>query len=138
MARYNINMQNHQLLQYIRQLFFAGTETTSSTLNWALLCLLHYPESQKKMREEIIDVIGKSKFSFSLHLYFTFMYSFVLLVIRGRACNIGLLSKLTFVCTTVNYILHISSVIRLYLHNKILKYCLHLSYLQWFSILMAV
>ncbi|CAK8694869.1 unnamed protein product [Clavelina lepadiformis] len=49
---------NNQLLQYIRELFLAGTETTSSTLNWALLCLLHYPETQKKLRKEILCVIG--------------------------------------------------------------------------------
>ncbi|XP_076802018.1 cytochrome P450 2U1-like [Clavelina lepadiformis] len=54
----NQDFSSHQLLEYIRQLFLAGTETTSSTLNWALLCLLHYPESQRKMRKEIIDVIG--------------------------------------------------------------------------------
>ncbi|XP_076818420.1 cytochrome P450 2U1-like isoform X2 [Clavelina lepadiformis] len=48
----------NQLLQYIRELFIAGTETTTSTLNWALLCLLHFPESQKKLREEVLNVIG--------------------------------------------------------------------------------
>jgi len=37
----------------------AGTETTSSTILWSLLCLLHYPEAQSKLREEIFDVIGK-------------------------------------------------------------------------------
>ncbi|XP_076825962.1 cytochrome P450 2J6-like [Clavelina lepadiformis] len=36
----------------------AGTETVSSTLTWALLCCLHYPEAQKKLREEILNVLG--------------------------------------------------------------------------------
>ncbi|CAK8671316.1 unnamed protein product [Clavelina lepadiformis] len=52
------NFSGNQLLQYIRELFIAGTETTASTLNWALLCLLHFPESQKKLREEVLNVIG--------------------------------------------------------------------------------
>ena len=36
----------------------AGTETTASTLRWCLLALIHYPEAQMKMREEIKSVIG--------------------------------------------------------------------------------
>ncbi|XP_076825448.1 cytochrome P450 2J6-like [Clavelina lepadiformis] len=49
---------NDQLIFYIRELFFAGTETVSSTLTWALLCLLHYPEVHQKLRREILNVIG--------------------------------------------------------------------------------
>ena len=39
------------------ELFAAGTETTSTTLSWALLYLLHYPEAQAKCQQEIQRVI---------------------------------------------------------------------------------
>ncbi|XP_041509076.1 cytochrome P450 2J4-like isoform X1 [Microtus oregoni] len=42
-------------------LFLAGTETTSTTLRWALLYMALYPEVQKKVQAEIDKVIGPKK-----------------------------------------------------------------------------
>ena len=61
-------LQDSQLKHYIYDLFIAGTETTSSTLYWCLLCLLNYPEAQKKLRDEIISVVGKVTFD-AMFLY---------------------------------------------------------------------
>ena len=36
------------LISTMTDLFLAGTETTTSSLLWAILCLLHYPEVQAK------------------------------------------------------------------------------------------
>lgn len=56
---YRCCFQDEYLLQYIRDLFEAGTETTSSTLSWCILAFLHYPECQEKIYAEIEDVIGE-------------------------------------------------------------------------------
>ncbi|CAH2292083.1 cytochrome P450 2G1-like [Pelobates cultripes] len=42
-------------------LFIAGTETTASTIRWALRLMLLYPEIQKKVQNEIDSVLGSEK-----------------------------------------------------------------------------
>ncbi|XP_040263277.1 cytochrome P450 2D14-like [Bufo bufo] len=42
-------------------LFSAGTETTSTTLRWALLYMILYPDVQSKVQEEIDQVIGRER-----------------------------------------------------------------------------
>ncbi|PSR88003.1 Geraniol 8-hydroxylase [Actinidia chinensis var. chinensis] len=42
-------------------LFVAGTDTTSNTLEWAMTEVLHNPETMKKAKEELAQVIGKGK-----------------------------------------------------------------------------
>nr|XP_039268842.1 cytochrome P450 2U1-like [Styela clava] len=50
-----------QLIQYIRDLFDAGSVTTSSTLTWTLLCFCHYPECQEKIAAEVAKAIGEDR-----------------------------------------------------------------------------
>lgn len=54
------SFHDRQLLQFIRDLFVAGSETTSSTLRWSFLCLALYPHFQEKLFKEITNVIGES------------------------------------------------------------------------------
>ncbi|XP_076808672.1 cytochrome P450 2C30-like isoform X2 [Clavelina lepadiformis] len=54
------NFHIEQLHMYIRDIFEGGIETTTNTLNWSLICLLHYPEIQTKLREEIREIVGQS------------------------------------------------------------------------------
>ncbi|KAJ8297844.1 hypothetical protein KUTeg_024375 [Tegillarca granosa] len=53
---------NEQLLRSVSDLFVAGTETTATTIRWTILYFLHYPEVQEKMRIEIEEVVGNSRF----------------------------------------------------------------------------
>ncbi|XP_049621185.1 cytochrome P450 2K6-like [Suncus etruscus] len=49
------------LLAAISNLFGAGTETTATTLRWGILLMMRYPEVQKKVREEINQVVGSGQ-----------------------------------------------------------------------------
>jgi cytochrome P450 len=46
----------------VGDLFFGGTETTSTALRWFAVFMIRNPEVQDKMRKEISDVIGNSRY----------------------------------------------------------------------------
>ena len=43
------------------ELFFAGMETTTSSLMWCFLYLLHHPDIQSRIHNEIDDVVGRGR-----------------------------------------------------------------------------
>ncbi|XP_055337264.1 cytochrome P450 2J4-like [Paramacrobiotus metropolitanus] len=49
-----------QLLSNVQDLFSASFETTATFLRWAMLLMIHHPEAQRKVQEEIDRVIGRS------------------------------------------------------------------------------
>ena len=51
--------QHEQLANFIQEMFVAGSGTAANTLYWALLCLIHHPDAQTKIRQEVIDNFGK-------------------------------------------------------------------------------
>ncbi|XP_021248476.1 cytochrome P450 2K4-like [Numida meleagris] len=56
----NTFFNNENLTEIVRNLFIAGTDTTATTLCWGLLLMMKYPEIQKKVQEEIDQVIGSN------------------------------------------------------------------------------
>ncbi|XP_062915649.1 uncharacterized protein LOC134352289 [Mobula hypostoma] len=46
----------------VTNLFAAGMETTSTTLRWAMLLMMKYPQIQEKVHDEITTVIGSERF----------------------------------------------------------------------------
>ena len=47
---------HYYLVNSLIDMFFAGMETTSSSLNWTFLILLHHPEIKRKLQTEIDKV----------------------------------------------------------------------------------
>ena len=45
----------------VTQIYTAGTETTSTALQWALLYMCLYPDVKEKVHEEIDEQIGNRK-----------------------------------------------------------------------------
>ncbi|CAH1791450.1 unnamed protein product, partial [Owenia fusiformis] len=77
-----------QLLWNIEDLFNTGTETTSTILRWAFLCMIHHPEIQKKVRAEILDVIGAERLP-SMHDKKRLSYTEATINEIQRMCLIG-------------------------------------------------
>lgn len=56
---HKISSQNINII--ILEMFFAGSESTSSTIEWAMAELLRQPESMKKAKDEIDQVVGLNR-----------------------------------------------------------------------------
>lgn len=55
--------KNHdrQLQQILGDLFTAGMETVKTTLEWAVVLMLHHPEAARAVQEELDQVVGRSR-----------------------------------------------------------------------------
>ncbi|XP_078522650.1 cytochrome P450 2J4-like [Lissotriton helveticus] len=51
----------HNMVRLAADFFGAGTETTTTTLRWALLYMVKYPEIQENVHKELEDVLGGSQ-----------------------------------------------------------------------------
>ncbi|MCD7445972.1 hypothetical protein HAX54_024676 [Datura stramonium] len=54
-------LSEHEITMTIVEMFLAGTETTSSSVEWALTELMCHPQAMAKVKSEISQVIGPNK-----------------------------------------------------------------------------
>ncbi|KAM3287956.1 hypothetical protein P3S67_021386 [Capsicum chacoense] len=54
-------ISDQELILIILEIFFAGSETTSSSIEWAVTELLCNPEAMYKVKSELSDVVGDTK-----------------------------------------------------------------------------
>ncbi|CAG5125152.1 unnamed protein product [Candidula unifasciata] len=60
-AGISTTLNDRNLLKIMIDLFMAGTETTSTTIYWCILYMLHYPVVQNKVHKEIKSQIGTDR-----------------------------------------------------------------------------
>jgi flavonoid 3'-monooxygenase len=51
----------NSFLWYMQDMICAGTDTSATTVGWALVELLRHPEAMKKAQAELDDVIGSER-----------------------------------------------------------------------------
>ena len=56
-SHFNIN----NLVQTVEDLFLGGTQTTTTTLRWALLYLIAFPSVQENIQQELDNVCGRNR-----------------------------------------------------------------------------
>ncbi|CAH1225039.1 CYP2U1 [Branchiostoma lanceolatum] len=57
----NSTFTEEQHIAIVRQLFLAGTDTTATTLHWAVLFMILHPDIQLKVQQEIDSVLGPNQ-----------------------------------------------------------------------------
>jgi cytochrome P450 len=58
----NAEMFDYEALhENLNLLFFAGTETTTTTLRWGLIYMMQHPDVQRKVQQEIDEVVGRER-----------------------------------------------------------------------------
>ncbi|XP_038058681.1 cytochrome P450 2J6-like [Patiria miniata] len=57
----HVHLTEHSFTGTVGNLFGAGTETTGTTLQWALLYMAVYPEIQQRVQAEIDAVVGRNR-----------------------------------------------------------------------------
>ncbi|XP_038054780.1 cytochrome P450 2J6-like [Patiria miniata] len=55
------HLSERNIVGTIMGLFAAGSETTATTIQWALLYMMVYPDIQKRVQAEIDDVVGRNR-----------------------------------------------------------------------------
>ncbi|KAM7497499.1 hypothetical protein LguiA_021913 [Lonicera macranthoides] len=54
-------LSEHVINVFVMDMFIGGTETTSSTVEWALTELIRKPSTMEKVKEELLNIVGINK-----------------------------------------------------------------------------
>ncbi|XP_072035404.1 cytochrome P450 2U1-like [Amphiura filiformis] len=54
-------IDNNNLAVTVSDLFMAGTDTSASTLRWAILYMMAYPDIQDRIQRELDSVVGRNR-----------------------------------------------------------------------------
>jgi cytochrome P450 len=56
-------------------MLFAGSETTSTALNWAIMFMIKYPDIQRRVQQELDQVVGRNRLpNIEDRYFFSFIY----------------------------------------------------------------
>ncbi|EDV22934.1 uncharacterized protein TRIADDRAFT_28297 [Trichoplax adhaerens] len=91
-------LDDYSLIGTIGDLFFAGMQTTSYTVQWYLLFMITHPQIQKKVHDELDQIVGRNNYP----------------AIENR-------SSLKFLDATISETLRLSSIVPLSLPHAPLK-----------------
>ncbi|MEL6536529.1 MAG: cytochrome P450 [Bacteroidota bacterium] len=75
-------LNDQQILDQIKIIFLAGTETSAKTMGWAFYVLKKYPEVEAKLRQEIDQVLGDSPITFDHIPQLTYLRQVILETLR--------------------------------------------------------
>ncbi|CAL8255881.1 unnamed protein product [Lota lota] len=56
-----VGLSDDHVLMTVGDIFGAGVETTTTVLKWAVAYLIHYPQVQKRIQEELDDKVGRDR-----------------------------------------------------------------------------
>ncbi|XP_070833582.1 steroid 17-alpha-hydroxylase/17,20 lyase isoform X1 [Chaetodon trifascialis] len=58
----SVDLSDDRLLMTVGDIFGAGVETTTTVLKWAITYLIHHPQMQKRIQEELDSKVGGDRF----------------------------------------------------------------------------
>nr|XP_060623359.1 cytochrome P450 2D17-like [Anolis sagrei ordinatus] len=77
-------LDEENLIHSIHDIYFAGLETISTPMKWALLILANHPDVQDKIFKEIEDVVGSSNICYDDHKRLPYTHAVIHEVQRYR------------------------------------------------------
>nr|XP_020659499.1 cytochrome P450 1A5 [Pogona vitticeps] len=57
----NVQLEDDKIVNIVNDIFGAGFDTVTTALSWCLMYLVTYPEIQKKIQQEIDQVLGRER-----------------------------------------------------------------------------
>ena len=75
-------LTDDNIISSLTSIFTAGSETTATTISWAIIFLLHYPQIQIRLQEEIDKIIGEDTPELTNKKYLPYLEAFTSEILR--------------------------------------------------------